>query len=99
MDLMKDDAIKKDSEKVKQLLEELKKKDTIVDNVMKELHIRADSMRSAYKHEAVVDWIKNDDEVRNWFAAAGIGFACVAGFQVLHPLTHSMFHFCLHSTG
>lgn len=73
----KSDAIKNDSVKVKNFLGDLEKKDTVVNQEVKNLKEKADSMRSAYDNKAVVDWLKDDSAVGEWYAAAGIQ----VGFQ------------------
>lgn len=98
----KSDAIKNDSVEVKNFLGDLEKKDTVVNQEVKNLKEKADSMRSAYDNKAVVDWLKDGSAVEEWYAAAGIeaGFQR-HGFTVCficksHDFGQIKFHFLLH---
>ena len=78
-DYVKNETISKDSAEVKQFLDDLEEKDTIVNQEVKDLKEKADSMRSAYDNKAVVDWLEDGRAVEKWYAATGIR----VGFQVL----------------
>lgn len=98
----KSDAIKNDSAKVKNFLGDLEKKDTVVNEEVKNLKENADSMRSAYDNKAVVDWLKDDSAVGEWYAAAGtrVGFQrhriAVCFICKSHDFGQIKFHFLLH---
>ena len=57
---------KRDSEKVKKLLDNLKSKDDVVNKIVEELQERFARMRSAYENKTVKDWLDDGKQVAEW---------------------------------
>ena len=57
---------KRDSEKVKKLLDNLKSKDDVVNKIVEELQERFARMRSAYENKTVKDWLDDGKQVAKW---------------------------------